>query len=142
MQGLGKTFQCVTLVWTLLVLLQISVATSFPSHPRALTFLCCVLAPLSSFLFLLFVNRICVRAPVFHPHSLSTVRTAPITLVAYGQTQSPDCRQTINKAIIVCPSSLVKNWYNEFGKWLGNRVSPLAVDSGRDDMKTQMGECS
>ena len=36
----------------------------------------------------------------------------------------------------------MKNWYNEFGKWLGNRVSPLAVDSGGDDMKTHMGTCT
>ncbi|EGD76329.1 hypothetical protein PTSG_01031 [Salpingoeca rosetta] len=61
-----------------------------------------------------------------------------VTLVWTLLTQSPDCRPTTNKAIIVCPSSLVKNWYNEFGKWLGNRISPLAVDSGRDDMKRQM----
>ena len=25
---------------------------------------------------------------------------------------------------------MVKNWYNEFGKWLGDRVTPLAIDSG------------
>lgn len=36
----------------------------------------------------------------------------------------------IEKAIIVAPSSLVKNWYNEIFKWLGNRVKPLAIDGG------------
>jgi DNA repair and recombination protein RAD54 and RAD54-like protein len=41
--------------------------------------------------------------------------------------QSPDCKPHIVKAVIVCPSSLVKNWYNEFGKWLGNRVNCLAI---------------
>jgi DNA repair and recombination protein RAD54 and RAD54-like protein len=50
-----------------------------------------------------------------------------ITLVWTLLRQSPDCCPAINKAIIVCPSSLVKNWYNEFGKWLGSRVSCLAI---------------
>lgn len=59
-------------------------------------------------------------------------------------------KSTIQKAIITCPSSLVKNWANEFGnisiynnhkliidiiffvvKWLGaTRVQPLTVDVG------------
>ena len=30
----------------------------------------------------------------------------------------------------MCPSSLVKNWYNEIFKWLGQKVSPLAMDGG------------
>lgn len=57
-------------------------------------------------------------------------------------------KPTIEKAIITCPSSLVRNWANEFGrykeahnafnltdsqflvKWLGeNRVRPLVVDN-------------
>lgn len=43
--------------------------------------------------------------------------------------QSPECKPAITKAIIVCPSSLVKNWYNEFGKWLGHRVNVFAVEN-------------
>ncbi|CAG8436241.1 8031_t:CDS:10 [Ambispora gerdemannii] len=35
---------------------------------------------------------------------------------------------TIEKAIIACPSSLVRNWANELTKWLGNRIKPLAID--------------
>ncbi|MBW0478472.1 hypothetical protein O181_018187 [Austropuccinia psidii MF-1] len=44
--------------------------------------------------------------------------------------QSPVAGQpTIEKAIVACPSSLVKNWANEFDKWLGpGAVHPLAVD--------------
>eukprot|EP01147_Barroeca_monosierra_P002308 gene2308-5293_t len=61
-----------------------------------------------------------------------------VTLVWTLLTQSPDCKPMINKAVIVCPSSLVKNWSNEFGKWLSNRISPLAIDSGREDMKQNM----
>ncbi|XP_031619056.1 DNA repair and recombination protein RAD54-like [Contarinia nasturtii] len=52
-----------------------------------------------------------------------------ITLLWTLLRQGPDCRPTIVKAIIVCPSSLVKNWYNEFGKWLGNRVNAFAVEN-------------
>lgn len=50
-----------------------------------------------------------------------------ITLVWTLLRQSSDCKPEIIKAIIVCPSSLVKNWYNEFGKWLGSRVTCLAI---------------
>ncbi|KAI8371788.1 P-loop containing nucleoside triphosphate hydrolase protein [Radiomyces spectabilis] len=39
-------------------------------------------------------------------------------------------KPTINKAIITCPSSLVRNWANEFVKWLGEtRVRPLTIDN-------------
>eukprot|EP00092_Neocalanus_flemingeri_P002665 GFUD01002853.1.p1 GENE.GFUD01002853.1~~GFUD01002853.1.p1 ORF type:complete len:758 (-),score=233.91 GFUD01002853.1:204-2477(-) len=44
--------------------------------------------------------------------------------------QSPDCKPAIEKAVVVCPSSLVKNWYNEIHKWLPNKLAPLAIDSG------------
>ncbi len=38
-------------------------------------------------------------------------------------------KPTIEKAIIACPSSLVKNWANELKKWLGeHRVRPYACD--------------
>ena len=53
-----------------------------------------------------------------------------ITLVWTLLRQGPECKPTIEKAIVVAPSSLVKNWYNEFKKWLGHRVEPLAIDGG------------
>ncbi|KAL4236946.1 DNA repair and recombination protein RAD54-like [Mactra antiquata] len=56
-----------------------------------------------------------------------------ITLTWTLLRQSPDCCPTIDKAVIVCPSSLVKNWYNEISKWLGNKINALAVDSGSKD---------
>ena len=37
---------------------------------------------------------------------------------------------TINKCVIVSPSSLVKNWEKEVVKWLGTHLSTLAIDSG------------
>ncbi|KAG0647373.1 rad54 [Hyphodiscus hymeniophilus] len=44
--------------------------------------------------------------------------------------QSPDAgKPTIQKAIIACPSSLVKNWANELVKWLGpDAIQPFAID--------------
>ncbi|KAJ3315176.1 DNA-dependent ATPase protein rad54 [Boothiomyces sp. JEL0838] len=39
-------------------------------------------------------------------------------------------KPTIEKAIIACPSSLVKNWANELTKWLGEgRVRPYSCDN-------------
>ncbi|KAJ2864372.1 DNA-dependent ATPase protein rad54 [Coemansia erecta] len=45
--------------------------------------------------------------------------------------QSPDPKKpTIEKCIVACPSSLVKNWANELVKWLGSaKISPLACDN-------------
>ncbi|XP_065657534.1 DNA repair and recombination protein RAD54-like isoform X2 [Hydra vulgaris] len=44
--------------------------------------------------------------------------------------QSPSGKPEINKAIIVAPASLVKNWDKEIEKWLKGRVHTLAIDSG------------
>ena len=61
-----------------------------------------------------------------------------ITLLWTLLRQSPECKPCINKAIIVCPSSLVKNWYNEFGKWLGNRINALALDNNSKEETTKI----
>ncbi|CRL00768.1 CLUMA_CG014023, isoform A [Clunio marinus] len=61
-----------------------------------------------------------------------------ITLVWTLLKQSPDFKPTIVKAIIVCPSSLVKNWYNEFGKWLGSRVHCLAIANESKEKTTEL----
>jgi DNA repair and recombination RAD54-like protein len=44
--------------------------------------------------------------------------------------QSPDAgKSTIQKCVIACPSSLVRNWANELVKWLGkDAVTPFAID--------------
>ncbi|KAI5954250.1 RAD54 [Candida jiufengensis] len=53
--------------------------------------------------------------------------------------QSPRGRKTIEKCIIVCPSSLVRNWANEIIKWLGEGVlTPLAVD-GKSTKSNELG---
>ncbi|XP_071508468.1 DNA repair and recombination protein RAD54-like [Diadema antillarum] len=56
-----------------------------------------------------------------------------ITLMWTLLRQSPDCKPELDKVIVVAPSSLVKNWYNEIQKWLGGRINALAVDSGTKD---------
>lgn len=44
--------------------------------------------------------------------------------------QSPQAgKSTIQKCVIACPSSLVRNWANELVKWLGkDAVTPFAID--------------
>ncbi|EZA62787.1 hypothetical protein DMN91_007087 [Ooceraea biroi] len=73
-----------------------------------------------------------------------------ITLLWTLLKQGPEAKPLIEKAIIVAPSSLVKNWYNEINKWLGNRVNALAIDGGKKAeidaklisfMKTYSGRC-
>ncbi|XP_074094150.1 DNA repair and recombination protein RAD54-like okr [Cotesia typhae] len=62
-----------------------------------------------------------------------------ITLLWTLLKQGPEAKPLIEKAIIVAPSSLVKNWYNEIFKWLGNRVRPLAIDGGsKNDIDTKL----
>jgi len=51
-------------------------------------------------------------------------------LELYLQRQSPDCKPLIEKGVVVCPSSLVKNWYNEISKWLGCKVNALSIENG------------
>lgn len=53
--------------------------------------------------------------------------------------QGPRGKKTIEKCIIVCPSSLVRNWANEIVKWLGEGVlTPLAVD-GKSTKNSELG---
>lgn len=56
-----------------------------------------------------------------------------ITLLWTLLRQSPNFKAgpTISNVIIICPSSLVKNWYNEINKWLGSRLNALPIDSGQ-----------
>ncbi|XP_072246375.1 DNA repair and recombination protein RAD54-like [Leuresthes tenuis] len=56
-----------------------------------------------------------------------------ITLIWTLLRQSPDAKPEIDKAIVVSPSSLVRSWHNEVGKWLGERISPVAIDGGSKD---------
>ena len=53
-----------------------------------------------------------------------------ITLMWTLLKQSPEGgKTTIQKCVIACPSSLVRNWANELTKWLGQgTVTPFAID--------------
>ncbi|EEH48816.2 DNA-dependent ATPase RAD54 [Paracoccidioides brasiliensis Pb18] len=53
-----------------------------------------------------------------------------ITLLWTLLKQSPEAgKTTIQKCVIACPSTLVKNWANELVKWLGkDAVTPFVVD--------------
>ncbi|KAG8217881.1 DNA repair protein, SNF2 family [Butyriboletus roseoflavus] len=57
--------------------------------------------------------------------------------------QSPHAgKPSIEKCIIACPSSLVKNWANELVKWLGpDAISALAVDGkgGKAELLEKVG---
>ena len=60
--------------------------------------------------------------------------------------QSPEPgKSTIQKCVIACPSSLVRNWANELVKWLGkDAVTPFAVDgkASKDELITQLRQWS
>lgn len=60
--------------------------------------------------------------------------------------QSPDAgKPTIQKCVIACPSSLVRNWANELVKWLGkDAVTPFAVDgkASKEELIQQLRQWS
>ena len=60
--------------------------------------------------------------------------------------QSPDAgKSTIQKCVIACPSSLVRNWANELVKWLGkDAITPFAVDgkASKEELTQQMRQWS
>lgn len=58
-----------------------------------------------------------------------------ITLIWTLLRQGPECKSSIEKAIIVCPSSLVRNWSNEITKWLAGRLTSVIMDGGHDAKK-------
>ncbi|KAL8821715.1 MAG: hypothetical protein Q9223_000289 [Gallowayella weberi] len=60
--------------------------------------------------------------------------------------QSPDAgKPTIQKCVIACPSSLVRNWANELVKWLGkDAITPFACDgkATKTELTTQLRQWS
>lgn len=69
-----------------------------------------------------------------------------ITLLWTLLRQGPNFKHgpTCSNVVIICPSSLVKNWFNEISKWLGSRLNAVAIDSGQsseavDEKLSQFG---
>lgn len=60
--------------------------------------------------------------------------------------QAPEAgKTTIQKCVIACPSSLVRNWANELVKWLGkDAVTPFACDgkASKAELTTQLKQWS
>ncbi|KAI9830234.1 MAG: hypothetical protein M1819_005761 [Sarea resinae] len=60
--------------------------------------------------------------------------------------QSPNPgKSTIQKCVIACPSSLVRNWANELVKWLGpDAITPFAVDgkASKAELTSQLRQWS
>ncbi|OCL07331.1 hypothetical protein AOQ84DRAFT_409184 [Glonium stellatum] len=69
-----------------------------------------------------------------------------ITLMWTLLKQSPDAgKPTIQKCVIACPSSLVRNWANELVKWLGkDAVTPFAIDgkASKEELVQQLRQWS
>lgn len=69
-----------------------------------------------------------------------------ITLMWTLLKQSPDAgKPTIQKCVIACPSSLVRNWANELVKWLGkDAVNPFAIDgkASKEELTQQLRQWS
>ena len=65
-----------------------------------------------------------------------------ITLMWTLLKQSQDAgKSTIQKCVIACPSSLVRNWANELVKWLGkDAITPFACDgkASKEELTVQM----
>lgn len=57
-----------------------------------------------------------------------------ITLLWTLLKQSPNMCPEITNVVIICPSSLVKNWYHEINKWLTLRLNALSIDSGQSSV--------
>ncbi|KAI9764811.1 MAG: DNA-dependent ATPase protein rad54, partial [Candelina submexicana] len=60
--------------------------------------------------------------------------------------QSPDAgKSLIQKCVIACPSSLVRNWANELVKWLGkDAITPFAIDgkASKAELTSQLRQWS
>jgi DNA repair and recombination RAD54-like protein len=60
--------------------------------------------------------------------------------------QSPEAgKPTIQKCVIACPSSLVRNWANELVKWLGkDAITPFAIDgkASKEELLQQIKQWS
>ena len=66
-----------------------------------------------------------------------TLQTIALIWTLLKQNPISEDPPVIKKALIVCPASVVRNWRNEFRKWLGNeRIGVFAVDNEKSTRLT------
>ncbi|OON20661.1 protein, SNF2 family, partial [Opisthorchis viverrini] len=123
--GLGKTLQCITLIWTLL--LAASTCAIWTTREN-----CNDQSSIRA-------KRGFGEAVIPKDHLVAAKATTLKTHWHISIRQGPEAKPTIDKAVVVTPSSLVKNWYNEFYKWLQGKVHPLTIDSGsKEEIDTKL----
>ena len=62
-------------------------------------------------------------------------------LLKHGFTAPNKPMEPCRKIMIICPTSLIMNWYNEFTKWCGNRLFVLVVSGdGKLGAKKKIGK--
>jgi DNA repair and recombination protein RAD54 and RAD54-like protein len=82
----------------------------------------------------------------FYSSTANNLQLQCITLMWTLLKQSAEPgKPTIQKCVIACPSSLVRNWANELVKWLGpDTITPFAVDgkASKDELTSQLKQWS
>jgi len=69
-----------------------------------------------------------------------TIQTISLIWTLLKQTPFYGDKSIIQKALIICPASLVMNWKKEFNKWIGSeRISVLIVESKKDILTITLG---
>ncbi|ORX79931.1 hypothetical protein BCR32DRAFT_28972 [Anaeromyces robustus] len=69
-----------------------------------------------------------------------TIQTISLIWTLLKQTPFYGDKSIIQKALIICPASLVMNWKKEFNKWIGDeRIKVLIVESKKDILTITLG---
>ncbi|ORX54329.1 hypothetical protein BCR36DRAFT_410865 [Piromyces finnis] len=69
-----------------------------------------------------------------------TIQTISLIWTLLKQTPFFGDKSIIQKALIICPASLVMNWKKEFNKWIGDeRIKVMIVESKKDILTISLG---
>lgn len=66
-----------------------------------------------------------------------TLQSIALLYTLFTTSLAPDRQPTVKRAIVVCPTSLVKNWDDEIVKWLHGRVKTTALFEANRDAVVQ-----